>query len=80
MLFSIAGMMFMGSAIDLLVIFLALEVLSLGVYVLTGLRRASAASRLGLAALGVATIAVFYLGILPARVLDIALDSVRTIF
>ncbi|MGH9330194.1 MAG: NADH-quinone oxidoreductase subunit N [Vicinamibacterales bacterium] len=43
MLFSIAGMMLMGSAIDLLVIFLALEILSLGVYVLTGIRRASAA-------------------------------------
>jgi hypothetical protein len=43
MLFSIAGMMLMGSAIDLLVIFLALEILSLGVYVMTGLRRDSAA-------------------------------------
>ncbi|HEX2445170.1 MAG TPA: NADH-quinone oxidoreductase subunit N [Vicinamibacterales bacterium] len=43
MLFSIAGMMLMGSAIDLLVIFLALEILSLGVYVMTGIRRASAA-------------------------------------
>jgi NADH-quinone oxidoreductase subunit N len=37
-------------------------------------------SRLGVAALGAATLAVFYLGVLPARVLDIALDSVRTIF
>jgi NADH-quinone oxidoreductase subunit N len=43
MLFSISGMMLMGAATDLLVIFLALEVLSLGVYVLTGLRRTSAA-------------------------------------
>jgi NADH-quinone oxidoreductase subunit N len=43
MLFSIAGMMLMGSAVDLLVIFLALEILSLAVYVLTGIRRASAA-------------------------------------
>jgi NADH-quinone oxidoreductase subunit N len=42
-LFSIAGMMLMGSATDLLVIFLALEILSLAVYVLTGIRRASAA-------------------------------------
>jgi NADH-quinone oxidoreductase subunit N len=40
-LFGIAGMMLMASATDLLVIFLALEVLSLAVYVLTGLRRAS---------------------------------------
>ena len=36
LLFSIAGMMLMASATDLLVIFLALEILSLGVYVLTG--------------------------------------------
>jgi NADH-quinone oxidoreductase subunit N len=43
MLFSLSGMMLMGSATDLLVVFLALEVLSLGVYVLTGIRRASAA-------------------------------------
>jgi NADH-quinone oxidoreductase subunit N len=42
-LFSLSGMMLMGSATDLLVVFLALEVLSLGVYVLTGIRRASAA-------------------------------------
>jgi len=38
-LFGIAGMMLMASAIDLLVIFLALEVLSIAVYVLTGIRR-----------------------------------------
>jgi NADH-quinone oxidoreductase subunit N len=43
MLFAIAGMMLMASATDLLVIFLALEVFSLAVYVLTGIRRASAA-------------------------------------
>ncbi len=42
-LFAISGMMLMVAAIDLLVIFLALEVLSLSVYVLTALRRASAA-------------------------------------
>jgi len=41
-LFGISGMMLMASATDLLVIFLALEVLSLSVYVLTGLRRSSA--------------------------------------
>jgi NADH-quinone oxidoreductase subunit N len=42
-LFSIAGMMMMVAATDLLVIFLALEILSLAVYVLTGIRRSSAA-------------------------------------
>jgi NADH-quinone oxidoreductase subunit N len=42
MLFSIAGMILMATATDLLVIFLALEVLSLAVYVLTGIRRQSA--------------------------------------
>ena len=36
-------MMLMAAATDLLVIFLALEVLSLSVYVLTGIRRDSAA-------------------------------------
>src|SRR6476469_4158647 len=41
-LFAISGMLLMAAATDLLVIFLALEVLSLAVYVLTGLRRASA--------------------------------------
>jgi NADH-quinone oxidoreductase subunit N len=41
-LFAISGMMLMAAATDLLVIFLALEVLSLAVYVLTGLRRSSA--------------------------------------
>jgi NADH-quinone oxidoreductase subunit N len=44
MLFATAGMMLMATASDLLVIFLALEILSLAVYVLTGLRRDSAAS------------------------------------
>jgi NADH-quinone oxidoreductase subunit N len=42
-LFGISGMMLMAAATDLLVIFLALEVLSLSVYVLTGLRRESLA-------------------------------------
>jgi NADH-quinone oxidoreductase subunit N len=41
MLFGTAGMMLMATASDLLVIFLALEVLSLAVYVLTGIRRNS---------------------------------------
>ena len=44
MLFATAGMMLMATATDLLVIFLALEVLSLAVYVLTGIRRDSPAS------------------------------------
>jgi NADH-quinone oxidoreductase subunit N len=44
LLFSLAGMMLMALAADLLVIFLALEILSLGVYVLTGIRRDSAAA------------------------------------
>jgi NADH-quinone oxidoreductase subunit N len=44
MLFAIAGMILMATATDLLVIFLALEVLSLAVYVLTGIRRSSVAS------------------------------------
>jgi NADH-quinone oxidoreductase subunit N len=38
-LFSITGMMMMATATDLLVIFIALEILSLAVYVLTGIRR-----------------------------------------
>src|SRR6185436_17338980 len=42
MLFALAGMILMAMAVDLLVIFLALEVLSLGVYLLTGIRRDSA--------------------------------------
>jgi NADH-quinone oxidoreductase subunit N len=41
MLFSLSGMILMAMATDLLVIFLALEVLSLSVYVLTGIRRDS---------------------------------------
>jgi len=39
LLFSIVGMMMMAMANDLLVVFIALEILSLGVYVLTGIRR-----------------------------------------
>jgi NADH-quinone oxidoreductase subunit N len=41
MLFALTGMMLMGSTNDLLVIFIALEIMSLGVYVLTGLKRTS---------------------------------------
>jgi NADH-quinone oxidoreductase subunit N len=41
-LFSIVGMIMMATANDLLVIFVALEILSLAVYVLTGIRRDSA--------------------------------------
>lgn len=44
MLFAVAGMMLMATASDLLVIFLALETLSLAVYVLTGIRRDSPAA------------------------------------
>jgi NADH-quinone oxidoreductase subunit N len=39
MLFAIVGMMLMGQATDLLLIFLALETMSIAVYVMTGLRR-----------------------------------------
>jgi NADH-quinone oxidoreductase subunit N len=42
LLFALAGMMLMATASDLLVIFLALETMSLAVYVLTGIRRSSA--------------------------------------
>ena len=41
LLFALAGMMLMATASDLIVIFLALELLSLAVYVLTGIRRDS---------------------------------------
>src|ERR1700733_4693996 len=44
MLFALAGMMLMATATDLLVVFLALEVLSISIYVLTGIRRDSPAS------------------------------------
>jgi NADH-quinone oxidoreductase subunit N len=39
MLFAVSGMMMMASATDLLVVFVALEILSLAVYVLTGIKR-----------------------------------------
>jgi NADH-quinone oxidoreductase subunit N len=42
-LFAVGGMMLMATATDLLVIFIALEILSLSVYVLTGIRRESKA-------------------------------------
>ena len=41
LLFSLGGMMLMAMATDLIVIFLALEVMSLAIYVLTGIRRDS---------------------------------------
>lgn len=44
LLFGLAGMMLMATASDLLVIFIALEVMSLAVYVLTGIRRDSPAA------------------------------------
>ena len=46
-LFSISGMMMIAAAVDLLVIFIALEILSLSVYVLTGIRRRSLAGAEG---------------------------------
>jgi hypothetical protein len=33
-----------------------------------------------MAGLAIATLAVLYLGVLPARALDLALDSISTIF
>jgi NADH-quinone oxidoreductase subunit N len=42
LLFSLVGMIMMATANDLLVIFIALEILSLAVYVLTGIRRDNA--------------------------------------
>ncbi len=44
LLFAISGMMLMAIATDLVIIFLALEVFSLSIYVLTGLRRQAFAS------------------------------------
>ena len=44
MLFSLVGMMLMVQASDLLLLFLALETMSIAVYVLTGIRRDDAAS------------------------------------
>jgi NADH-quinone oxidoreductase subunit N len=41
LLFAVAGMMLMGSAADLIVVFLALETFSLALYVLVGFRRTS---------------------------------------
>ena len=43
-LFALAGMMLMATASDLLIVFLALEVLSIPIYVLTGIRRDRAAA------------------------------------
>ena len=47
LLFAISGMMLMAIATDLVIIFLALEVFSLAIYVLTGLRREALASTEG---------------------------------
>ena len=43
LLFAVGGMMLMATAADLLVIFIALEILSLAVYILTAIRRDSPA-------------------------------------
>jgi len=37
-------------------------------------------SRAGMAALAVAIVAIFYLGILPTQVLNLAAESIATIF
>src|SRR6187399_2097571 len=47
MLFSIVGMMLMGSTRDLLIVFIALEIMSLGVYVMTAIKRSSEAGAEG---------------------------------
>jgi len=44
LLFALIGMMLMGGAADLIVVFLGLELMSLSVYVLAGIRRRSATS------------------------------------
>ncbi len=44
LLFSCLGMMLLSSALDLIVLFVALEIMSLAVYVLVGFRRVDAAS------------------------------------
>ena len=44
LVFSVAGMMLMGSANDLIIVFLALELLSIPLYVLSGIARPQAAS------------------------------------
>jgi len=44
LLFAVIGMMLMGGAADLIVVFLGLELMSLSVYVLAGIRRRSATS------------------------------------
>ena len=64
MLFGLAGMMLMATASDLLVIFLALEVLSLSVYVLTGIRRDSPTG-------AEAAFKYFFLGGIVERVLSL---------
>ena len=43
-LFAVIGMMLMAAATDLLVLFLALEVMSIAVYILTGIRRTDPAA------------------------------------
>jgi NADH-quinone oxidoreductase subunit N len=47
LMFSAIGMMLMASALDLIVIFIALEIMSLSVYVLVGFRRADRRSNEG---------------------------------
>ncbi|HET7481958.1 MAG TPA: NADH-quinone oxidoreductase subunit N [Actinomycetota bacterium] len=64
--FAVAGMMLMASAADLIVVFLALEMFSLALYVLVGFRRRSRASQesaLKYFLLGAFSSAFFLLGI-----------------
>jgi len=79
-LFAIAGMMLMAAAVDLLVLFLGLEVLSLSVYVLTGIRRSSVAGTEGAFKyflLGAFSSAFFLYGIAFAFVVSGGTDIAR---
>ena len=70
LLFSIVGMMMMATATDLLVIFVALEILSLAVCVLTGIRRddlAGTEAAFKYFLLGAISSAFFLYGIIPMR-------------
>ena len=65
LLFSISGMMLMAYAFDLIVVFLALELLSIPLYVLAGFARPSRRARKKLAQ------------VLPARVLFLRFRALR---
>jgi NADH-quinone oxidoreductase subunit N len=81
MLFAMTGMMLMGSTNDLLVIFIALEIMSLGVYVLTAIKRSSEAgaeAAFKYFVLGAFSSAIFLYGIALAYVVTgtTALDEI----